>query len=80
LLGDQLRGGQRRIGNWGARLKGEIGPLTSGLGPVKRFFQNWKSAHICKFKNLIFPSSKNIETLHEARYECFEQLSQLSRL
>jgi hypothetical protein len=40
LLGDQLCGRRCRTGNWGVWLKRKIGPLTGGLGPVKRFPTN----------------------------------------
>jgi hypothetical protein len=43
-------------------------------------FYEFKLALIYKIQNLIFPHSKNTETLHGARLEYCEQLSQLGLL
>jgi hypothetical protein len=38
------------------------------------------STQISKFKKEAFPCSKNIKTLHDAKFEYFEQLYPLRRL
>jgi hypothetical protein len=43
-------------------------------------FQNSEPAETCKFKTDAFHCSKNTQTLDEARFEYFEQLSKLVRL
>jgi hypothetical protein len=47
---------------------------------VKEFFKFPNSTQTCKFKREAFPCSKNIQIVHEARLECFEQLSPLGQL
>jgi hypothetical protein len=59
----------------GERGQNANGLLTSGPGLVKYNFKFPNSTQICKFKKEVFPCSKNIRTLHAARFEYFEQLS-----
>jgi hypothetical protein len=55
-------------------------PLTGGPGPVKYIFKISNSTQTCKFKTEGFLCSKNIQTLHAARFEYFEHLSPLGQL
>jgi hypothetical protein len=54
------------------------GPLA--YRPALKFVQYSKSAQTCKFKFSAFPRTKNIQNMHEARFEYFETLSPLGQL
>jgi hypothetical protein len=54
--------------------------LTSGPGPFKLSQMNFQLFQTLEFNLNAFPCSKNTQTLHEARLEYFEQLSQLGQL
>jgi hypothetical protein len=56
-----------------------LGPLTGGPGPDS-IFQISNLAQIRKFKIEAFMCSKNIQTLNEAIFEYFKQISQLGQL
>jgi hypothetical protein len=56
------------------------GVLTSGPGPFKLSQMNFQLFQTLEFNLNAFPCSKNTQTLHEARLEYFEQLSQLGQL
>jgi hypothetical protein len=54
--------------------------LTSGPSPFKQFPNEFQSFQILKFKTESFPCSINTQTLYDARFEYFEQLSKLGQL
>jgi hypothetical protein len=56
------------------------GPLTGGPDLVKYIFKFPNSTQTCKFKKEALSCCKNIQTLHDSRFEYFEQLYQLGRL
>jgi hypothetical protein len=50
------------------------------IPPCLKIVEYLKSAQTCKFKTDALHCSKNTQTLHEARFEYLEQLSQLAQL